>query len=167
MLISLIGSAVVGRAATASYQALAWYWKWRADPLIATLGTPAAAWYTEFHSLSRCSLPHDGVIAHGNPPIHATGSVLVQWQRQWQWTRECRHDPREHLNYYSQHDNDRETTRYLSAATQINPDYARAVVARVVHEPYRALAPAHGADVTVVARWALDSIRRIARRDAY
>jgi hypothetical protein len=76
------------------------------------------------------------------------------------------HGPRSHLNYYSQHDNDRETTRYLSAATQINPDYARAVVARVVHEPYRALAPAHGADVTVVARWALDSIRRIARRDA-
>jgi hypothetical protein len=40
------------------------------------------------------------------------------------------------------------------------------VVARVVYEPYRALAPAHGADVTVVARWALDSLRRIARRDA-
>jgi hypothetical protein len=39
------------------------------------------------------------------------------------------------------------------------------VVAQVVHEPYRALAPAHGADVTVVARWALDSLRRIARRD--
>jgi hypothetical protein len=76
------------------------------------------------------------------------------------------HGLRDHLNYYSQHDNDRETTRYLSAATQINPDYARAVVARVVYEPYRALAPAHGADVTVVARWALDSIRRIARRDA-
>ena len=71
-----------------------------------------------------------------------------------------------HLHYYSQHDNDRETTRYLSAATQINPNYARAVVARVVHEPYRALAPAHGADVTVVARWALDSLRRIVRRDA-
>ena len=74
-------------------------------------------------------------------------------------------DQRDHLNYYSQRDNDRETTRYLSAATQINPDYARAVVARVVHEPYRALAPAHGADVTVVARWALDSLGRITRRD--
>jgi hypothetical protein len=71
-----------------------------------------------------------------------------------------------HLHYYSQHDNDRETTRYLSAATQISLDYARSVVARVVHEPYRALAPAYGADVTVVARWALDSLRRIARRDA-
>jgi hypothetical protein len=70
------------------------------------------------------------------------------------------------LHYYSQHDNDRETTRYLSAATQMSPAYARAVVAQVVHEPYRALAPAHGADVTVVARWALDSLRRIARRDA-
>ena len=76
------------------------------------------------------------------------------------------HDLRDHLNYYSQRDNDRETTRYLSAATQISPDYARAVVARVVHEPYRALAPAHGADVTVVARWALDSLGRVARRDA-
>jgi Na+/melibiose symporter-like transporter len=71
-----------------------------------------------------------------------------------------------HLHYYSQRDNDRETTRYLSAATQINLDYARRVVAQVVHEPYRALAPAHGADVTVVARWALDSLRRIALRDA-
>jgi hypothetical protein len=70
------------------------------------------------------------------------------------------------LHYYSQRDNDRETTRYLSAATQIDLDYARRVVARVVHEPYRALAPAHGADVTVVARWALDSLRRIALRDA-
>ena len=74
--------------------------------------------------------------------------------------------PHSHLHYYSQRDNDRETTRYLSAATQINLDYARRVVARVVHEPYRALAPAHGADVTVVARWALDSLRRIAYRDA-
>jgi hypothetical protein len=71
-----------------------------------------------------------------------------------------------HLHYYSQHDNDRETTRYLSAATQVDLDYARRVIARVVYEPYRALAPAHGADVTVVARWALDSLRRIARRDA-
>jgi hypothetical protein len=71
-----------------------------------------------------------------------------------------------HLHYYSQHDDDRETTRYLSAATQMSLAYARAVVAQVVHEPYRALAPAHGADVTVVARWALDSLRRMARRDA-
>jgi hypothetical protein len=71
-----------------------------------------------------------------------------------------------HLHYYSQRDNDRETTRYLSAATQVDLDYAQKVVARVVHEPYRALAPAHGADVTVVARWALDSLHRIARRNA-
>src|SRR5215831_18118024 len=75
-------------------------------------------------------------------------------------------DLHSHLHYYSQRDNDRETTRYLSAATQINLDYARRVVAQVVHEPFRALAPAHGADVTVVARWALDSLRRIALRDA-
>lgn len=73
---------------------------------------------------------------------------------------------RHHLHHYSQRDDDRETTRYLSAATLIDLDYARSVVARVIHEPYRALAPAHGADVTVVARWALDSLRRVARRDA-
>ncbi|HEX3955849.1 MAG TPA: hypothetical protein VHZ03_04365 [Trebonia sp.] len=70
------------------------------------------------------------------------------------------------LHYYSQRDNDRETTRYLSAATQIDLHYARRVVDRVIYEPYRALAPAHGADVTVVARWALDSLHRIALRDA-
>jgi hypothetical protein len=69
------------------------------------------------------------------------------------------------LHYYSPRDDDRETTRYLSAATQISLDYARRVVNRVIHEPYRALAPAYGADVTVVARWALDSLRRIVVRD--
>jgi hypothetical protein len=70
------------------------------------------------------------------------------------------------LHYYSPRDNDRETTRYLSAATQFSLEYARIVVRRVIHEPYRALAPAYGADVAVVARWALDSLRRMALRDA-
>ncbi len=70
------------------------------------------------------------------------------------------------MQFYSQRDNDRETTRYLSAAALIDLNYAKGVVAKVVHEPYRALAPAHGADVTVVARWALESLRRIMRRDA-
>jgi hypothetical protein len=69
------------------------------------------------------------------------------------------------LHYYSPRDNDRETTRYLSAATQISLDYARRVVRRVIHEPYRALAPAYGADVAVVARWASDSLRRKVQRD--
>jgi hypothetical protein len=70
------------------------------------------------------------------------------------------------LRHYAMHDNDRETTRYLSAATQINVDYARSVVRRVIHEPYRAVAPSHGADVNVVTRWAIDSIQRLMRRDA-
>src|SRR6201999_824496 len=70
-----------------------------------------------------------------------------------------------HLHYYSQRDNDRETTRYLSAAPQIDTAYARRVADRVVHDPYRALAPPNGADVTVVARWALDSRQSIALRD--
>ena len=74
--------------------------------------------------------------------------------------------PHGHLHYYSHRDDDRETTRYLSAATQVDLKYAKKVVVRVVHERYRALAPAHGADVTVVARWALDSLRRIALRNA-
>lgn len=70
------------------------------------------------------------------------------------------------LHYYSPRDNDSETTRYLSAATQIDLYYARKVVRRVLHEPYRAIAPGYGADVAIVARWALDSLRRMARRDA-
>jgi hypothetical protein len=70
------------------------------------------------------------------------------------------------LHNHSPRDNDRETTRYLSAATQIDLDYARRVVRRVIHEPYRAIAPTYGADVAIVARWALDSLRRMARRDA-
>jgi hypothetical protein len=73
--------------------------------------------------------------------------------------------PADGLHYYSLRDHDRETTRYLSAATQIDLDYARKVVRRVVHEPYRALAPAYGADIAIVARWALDSLRRMIRRD--
>ncbi len=64
------------------------------------------------------------------------------------------------------HDDDRETTRYLSAATQISTDYARLVVSRIIHEPHRALAPAHGADVKVVTRWAINSLRRQIWRDA-
>jgi hypothetical protein len=66
---------------------------------------------------------------------------------------------------YSLRDGDRETTRYLSAKTLIDVEYASNVVHSIVHEPYRALAPAYGADVTVVARWAIDSLRRRMRRD--
>lgn len=45
---------------------------------------------------------------------------------------------------------DREATRYLSAATQIDIKYAENVVGRVVNERLRALAPTFGVDVPVV-----------------
>jgi hypothetical protein len=60
---------------------------------------------------------------------------------------------------------DREATRYLSAATQIDIGYAKLVVARVMNEPFRALAPTFGVDVPVVAKWALKALRTHARRD--
>jgi hypothetical protein len=61
---------------------------------------------------------------------------------------------------------DWETTRYLSAAAQLDPAYARQVVLRIIREPFRAVAPAAGADVVVVTRWALAALRRQAKRDA-
>lgn len=60
---------------------------------------------------------------------------------------------------------DREATRYLSAATQISIEYAEKVVAKVMNEPFRALAPTFGVDVPVVARWALKALRTRALRD--
>jgi hypothetical protein len=60
---------------------------------------------------------------------------------------------------------DREATRYLAAATQINIEYAQTVVARVMNEPFRALAPTFGADVAVVAKWALKALRIRALRN--
>jgi hypothetical protein len=59
-----------------------------------------------------------------------------------------------------------ETTRYLSAATQRDLKYAQLVVRRLIGEPFRAIAPTAGADVVVVARWALAALRRRAQRDA-
>jgi hypothetical protein len=61
---------------------------------------------------------------------------------------------------------DWETTRYLSAAAQLDPVYARQVVRRIIGEPFRAVAPAAGADVVTVTRWALAALQRQARRDA-
>jgi hypothetical protein len=60
---------------------------------------------------------------------------------------------------------DREATRYLAAATQIDVDYARSVVDRVVHEQLRALAPNFGVNVEVVVRWAMRALRTRATRD--
>src|SRR5262249_22653623 len=64
-----------------------------------------------------------------------------------------------------QENTDREATRYLSAAAQIDIKYAKTVVNKVVNEPFRALAPTFGADVTVVAKWALKALRTRALRD--
>src|SRR5271155_614434 len=66
---------------------------------------------------------------------------------------------------WSLQDIDLETTRYLSAATQLQVEYAEHVVSRVIGEPLRALAPAFGVDVVVVTRWALESLRLRWRRD--
>lgn len=60
---------------------------------------------------------------------------------------------------------DWETTRYLAAATQLDLSYARFVVHQIVEKPFCAVAPAAGADVVVVTRWALAALRRRARRD--
>ena len=60
---------------------------------------------------------------------------------------------------------DREATRYLSAATQLDIWYARAVVKKVMNERFRALAPAFGIDVPVVTMWAIKALRARAQRD--
>lgn len=60
---------------------------------------------------------------------------------------------------------DREATRYLSAATQVDIGYARNVVDKVMNERFRALVPTFGVDVPVVAMWAINALRRRALRD--
>jgi len=60
---------------------------------------------------------------------------------------------------------DREATRYLAAATQIDVEYARNVVDRVVNERLKALAPTFGVDVPVVTKWAMKALRVRAVRD--
>lgn len=59
----------------------------------------------------------------------------------------------------------REATRYLSAATQIDIGYAKNVVERVMEERFRALAPTFGVDVPVVVKWAIKALHTQARRD--
>ena len=62
---------------------------------------------------------------------------------------------------------DKEATRYLSAATQLNIDYAKSVVDRVFNEQLKALAPTFGVDVPVVVKWALKALRIRAIRDRW
>lgn len=57
------------------------------------------------------------------------------------------------------------STRYLSAATQLDPWFADVVVRQVIDEPFRALAPVFGVDLGVVTRWALAARRRRLARD--
>jgi len=60
---------------------------------------------------------------------------------------------------------DSETTRYLAAVTQLDLKYARSIVRQIVGGSFRAVAPAAGADVVAVTRWALAALRRRAQRD--
>lgn len=66
---------------------------------------------------------------------------------------------------YSRWDEDRETTRYLSARTQLSIRYAAQVVRDVLNERFRALAPAYGVDVAAVTKWAIGSLRLRRRRN--
>ncbi|MEU1307713.1 FHA domain-containing protein [Streptomyces cinnamoneus] len=59
-----------------------------------------------------------------------------------------------------------QTTRCLSAATQLDARFAALVVDRIVDQPFRALSPAYGVDLAVVTRWAVATLRRRAARDA-
>ncbi|MEU5686194.1 FHA domain-containing protein [Streptomyces venezuelae] len=58
-----------------------------------------------------------------------------------------------------------ETTRYLSATTQLDPEFCDLAMDRIVDEPYRALSPTYGVDLAVVAKWALAIRRRRLLRD--
>jgi hypothetical protein len=59
----------------------------------------------------------------------------------------------------------RETTRYLAAATQIDTHYAANVVNRIFGEPLKALAPSYGIDIVTVAKWAIKALHTQSIRD--
>ena len=58
-----------------------------------------------------------------------------------------------------------ETTRYLCAAVHLDDRFAGRVVDQLVHERFRALAPAYGVDLAALAAHAVMARRRL-RRDA-
>jgi hypothetical protein len=58
-----------------------------------------------------------------------------------------------------------ETTRYLCAAVHIDDEFADHVVATLVEQPRRAIAPAYGVDLPAVVRHALAARRRRLIRD--
>ena len=119
--------------------------------------SPSVGWTrsmpSEFHDL-RAEPAGAGDISGGcsEPPDGITESV-----------GEPGNLPDDHGN--SLDETDLETTRYLAAVTQLEPKYARAVVRHIVGGSFRAVAPAAGADVVAVTRWALAALRRRAQRD--
>jgi hypothetical protein len=113
-------------------------------------------------------------------PSDRDQSVRQPWNRQAPWSRprypyggyrgdgnQTRPLPRQPTRprSYSRWDEDRETTRYLSARTQLFISYADYVVREIVNEHFRALAPAYGVDLAAVAKWAIGSLHRRRRRD--
>jgi hypothetical protein len=107
-------------------------------------------------------MPQQGVVATDvshQPFVAATPTGV---------SRNGQHKPPEYsfrATEDSKSDHDKEATRYLSAATQLDLRYAEFVVRQVVGEPVRALAPAAGADSVIVARWALAALRRRMQRN--
>jgi hypothetical protein len=93
----------------------------------------------------------DGLGAHGADNSHVNGHQLSEgFLAHDLLGEEAVPDPKETA--------DREATRYLSAATQINIDYARNVVDSVLNEQLRALAPTFGVDIPVVVKWAIKAL---------
>jgi hypothetical protein len=76
-------------------------------------------------------------------------------------------EPSQTRRGYSLWSEDRESTRYLAAETVHSVSYAEKVVERIINEKFRALAPTYGVDVTVVAKWALSSLRLRVKRDKH
>ncbi|NHC12901.1 hypothetical protein [Motilibacter deserti] len=57
-------------------------------------------------------------------------------------------------------------TRYLCAAAHLNERFTRRVLDEIVYQPFRAVAPSHGVDVTPVLRHCLAARQRLMARDA-
>jgi FHA domain len=58
-----------------------------------------------------------------------------------------------------------ETTRYLCAASHLDEEFCRHVVAELLEDPFRAVAPSYGVDLPAVAKHALAASRRRLVRD--
>lgn len=75
------------------------------------------------------------------------------------------HAGRDDRDCYSRWDEDRETTRYLSARALLSIGYAEDIVTKVINDDVHALAPDYGVNIAVVAKWALRSLRLRRQRD--